>query len=101
MRTLLVLSLLALPFVGCKEPRVVYQRVEVPIAVPCPEPPPMAWPDLPIYHLERYKTAPEQAKAWALSVEVLQAMLWQSFRVLDGYRTTTPPATPPLPKRTP
>lgn len=100
MRALLILSLLALPF-GCKEPRIEYREVKVPIAVPCPEPPPLAWPDMPLYHMERYTTDGERAKAIMLSVEILQSTLWQSFRLLDGYRTSTPPATPPLPKRTP
>lgn len=94
MRSLLVLALLC---AGCKEPRVIYQRVEVPIAVPCPEPPYLAWPDLPIDHMDRYQTPAEQAKAWVLSVEILRATLWQSIRLLDAYRVKS--LLPPRPTR--
>lgn len=92
--------MIALPFgaLGCRPQRVVYQRVEVPIPVPCPEPPYLAWPVLPIANVSAATPPAEVAKAYALSVQILQAHLWQAYRLLDGYRVKTSPAAPPLPK---
>ena len=78
--------LLALLTVGCCPPKVVLQRVEVPVAIPCPQPPYLAWPDLPIYHLDRYTSPAEQARAWADSTVILTSTLKQALRLLDGYR---------------
>lgn len=102
MRTILLAALFALPFGGlaCKPPRVVYQRVEVPVPVPCPEPPAMTWPTLPIANVTASTPPAEVAKAYALSIQILQAHLWQAMRLLDGYRVKTPAGTPALPKRT-
>lgn len=99
MRTVLLAALFALPFgiIGCKPPRVIYQRVEVPVPVPCPEPPYMAWPTLPIANVTANTPPAEVAKAYALSIEILQAHLWQSYRLLDGYRVKTPAGAPALP----
>lgn len=90
----LVLPITLLFGLACRPPKIVYQRVEVPVPVPCPEPPALQWPDLPIYRLTPASTQEEIARAYVASVERLQAQLWQAFRLLDGYRTTTPPAAP-------
>jgi hypothetical protein len=91
---------------GCSAPRVVYQRVEVPIAVPCPEPPPLALPDLPIFHLNKphipqdptnavaereYQKAfgefqAEMAKAYVSSLVITLGKLREAIAILDGYR---------------
>lgn len=90
------LAALALVLLACKPPQVVVRRVEVPVPVPCPEPPYLAWPDLPIYHLPADARPQDVVRAFAASVERLQGQLWQAYRLLDGYRTKTPAAAPRL-----
>lgn len=102
-RMVVMLAILTLPALGCKPaPRIVYQQVPVPVPVPCPEPPAMAWPTLPIANVTASTPPAEVAKAYALSIEILQAHLWQAMRLLDGYRVKTQAGAPALPpKRTP
>lgn len=100
MRTLLLAALITLPFgaIGCKPARVVYQRVEIPVPVPCQEPPLLVWPELPIYKLGPSPAPADIARAYATSVQILQGQLWMAYTVLDGYRKTTPPAAPKQPE---
>ena len=76
--------LLALLVTGCCQPKVVLQRV--PVAVPCPQAPYLAYPDLPISHLTPASKPDEVAKAYVFTVEILQSSLKQALRILDGYR---------------
>ena len=80
--------------IGCRTPEVVYQRVEIPIPVPCPEPPVLLWPDVPVHRLTPSSTPRETVEAYAKSVILLENALWQALIVLDGYRDKTPKTAP-------
>lgn len=73
--------------------------VQVPVAVPCPEPPPLLWPDLPTQHITPATPDGEVAKAWAATKVILEGRLAEALALLNGYRTTTPKTIiPPVSK---
>lgn len=82
MRLLWCLLLLSLP--GCR--RIEFVEVPRTVVIPCPEPPPVSMPDLPIYHLEADATPDQVAKAYAASIVILKGHLLQAHALLNGYR---------------
>jgi hypothetical protein len=91
MRILLVLAIL-LSLAGCsgktntmvvKDPVI----VEVPIPLPCPEPLPVARPKLPIHELRADSTDEGVAKAYAISIEILNTYAKKLNAIVDSYRT--------------
>lgn len=76
---------------ACQPPRVVYQRVEVPVATPCPEPPAdaLVMPDLPIYHLSNKPQVPsDPSDQAAATLHQLALRRWEG-EVLKAYAEST------------
>lgn len=85
---LALVPLLALA--ACRPPatRVEVQRVEVPVAVPCPPPPQFQRPHLPIADVQPGAARVDVERAWAASVRLLQGYAEEMERALDAYRQT-------------
>lgn len=83
---------------GCNKPRVVFQRVEVPVAVPCPPPPPREPLHLPVEDLPKGATPDQQARAIKASILYLLGRVNAAEALLDAYR---PAPVPPLPATSP
>lgn len=62
------------------------EMVQVPVAVPCPPPPAVQRPHLPIAELKPASPANQVMRAYAASVEVLKGYALQLEKLLDGYR---------------
>lgn len=92
--TPLVLSACA-ALVSCQKPETRIVTVQVPVAVPCPEPPLLLWPDLPTAHVTASTPDGEVAKAYVASLQVLKGRLAEALTLLNGYRTATPKTTVP------
>lgn len=90
-RAALLLCLLA----ACKAPETRIVTVQVPVAVPCPEPPLLLWPDLPLSHITASTPDGEVAKAYVASIQILKGRLAETLALLNGYRTSTPKTTLP------
>jgi len=87
--------LMALAFlVGCHRP---VQVVPAPVAVPCPEPPVLTWPPLPVESIQPGTPGGAVAQAYLASLYILKARLAEALALLNGYRTATPPTTIPRP----
>lgn len=80
-KRLVALLLLLLP--ACSH---VPRTVEIPVAVPCPSPPPVVRPELPIDSLTERSTAPEIVRAYVITVQKLIDYSRELETVLDGYR---------------
>jgi len=83
--------------VGCSKPRVVIQRVEVPVAVPCPPPPPRQPLHLPVEDLPAGASSDQQARAIKATILYLLGRVDEAETLLDAYR----PAAPAPAKTTP
>lgn len=66
-------------------------RIEIPIAAPCPVPPVIARPALPIAQLNEQSTPDQVARAYAATVEILMGYARQLETLLNGYREETAP----------
>ena len=86
MRGILLLMLLA----GCRGPSTGYRLAEVPVAAPCPDPPPLPWPRTPLQDLTAASTPSEVARAYAQAILILKGRLAQALALLNGYRSQTP-----------
>ena len=84
-----LMALIAM-FAGCTKPEVRYVQVNVPVAVPCPEPPQIYWPDLSVKRLTKESTDSQVVKAYAADWWFLQGRLAEALGILNGYRTNTP-----------
>lgn len=91
--------------VACQRPEVVTRLVPTPVAVPCPEPPILDWPALPLDAVNENTPAGEVAKAYVASIRILKGRLAQALLLLNGYREQTPktvilppPANPTEPR---
>ena len=80
-------AIFLLVLVACRAPHVEIQRVDVPVVVPCPAPPPLQRPALPIASLPPRPTHDALVKALAASIAVLQGYARELEAVIDGYRT--------------
>ncbi len=69
------------------------------MAVPCPEPPVLFWPDLPTAHITPATPDGEVAKAWAVSKVILEGRLAEALALLNGYRTASPRTVIPKPNQ--
>lgn len=80
------ITALALALVACQrpEPRIVVQRVEVPVAVPCPVAPPRRPLVLPVPRAGA--TDDEKARALKASFLLLLGRYLEAETVLDSYR---------------
>jgi len=76
---------LALSMFGCARP-VVVQEVRVPIPVPCPEPPAVVRPTLPIFKIPKDAPPSEVVRAYAVSFQLLIGYAESLETILDGYR---------------
>lgn len=63
------------------------RTVEVPVAVPCPPPPPVARPTLPIDRLTGSSTSAEIVRAYVVTVQKLIDYARELEILLDGYRS--------------
>lgn len=88
-------ALLLCLLVGCVKPETRIVTVQVPVAVPCPEPPLLLWPDFPIQHITASTPDGEVAKAWVASFLIAKGCMAQYLALLNGYRTSTPKTTIP------
>ena len=81
------LILLAVLLTGCqKAPRVVVQRVEVPVAVPCPEPALPPRPELPLVYITSASTPEQVVRAYLVSIEILKGYALELEILLRGYK---------------
>lgn len=85
-RALLLLCLLT----ACQKPETRVVTVQVPVAVPCPEPPILVWPDLPTSHVTQATPDGEVAKAYVATIWTLKGRLAEALSLLNGYRIKTP-----------
>lgn len=85
-RVLLAVSILSL--VACQRPesRIVVQRVEVPVAVPCPPPPPRRPLGLPVQSLPAGASSEVVARALKASFILMLGRYLEAEALLDGYR---------------
>lgn len=72
-----------LPLVGCASSPV---RAQIPVAVPCPPPPAVARPALPIAELTAESQPDAVMRAYAATVEALMGYAGELELLLDGYR---------------
>lgn len=78
-----LLSILALASLwGCAHETI----VQVPVAVPCPPPPVVSRPHLPIADIKRGDGEAALIKAYAATVEALKGYAEELEALLDGYR---------------
>ncbi|HBG06310.1 MAG: hypothetical protein A2075_12130 [Geobacteraceae bacterium GWC2_58_44] len=63
--------------------------VQVPLAVPCPEPPAIARPHLPAVDLNAYTPPDQVMKALVASLEILKGYAGELETLLNGYRPRT------------
>ena len=89
-----LMALVAL-LAGCVKPEVRYVTVKVPVAVPCPEPPVLFWPDLPTKRLTAESTEAAVVKAYVATLWLLQGRLAEAYTILNGYRATSQTTTVP------
>ena len=91
----LLMALIA-AFTGCCKPEIRYVKVQVPIAIPAPEPPVLPWPDLPTQQLTPKSTDEAVVRAYVATIWVLRGRLAEAYAILNGYRTTSQPT--PIPR---
>jgi hypothetical protein len=91
-RLLLPIAILAV--MGCKapKPQVVVQRVEVPVAVPCPAPPALTRPTSHVQALPPNASPDQQAKAIVADLASWIGYAVQEESILTGYRKQSGPA---------
>jgi len=80
-------ALCLLALTACYRP---VQVVTAPVAVPCPEPPALAWPPLPVDAIGPGTSASAVVQAYVVSLSILRGRLAEALALLNGYRTTTP-----------
>ena len=113
----LLLASVLLLGLACKPPQIQYVEVPKIVTVPCPEPPVLAEPDYPAFHLKPKPPIPhclpgeeeacrtqyraeflawevEVAKAYVVSFAQALGEVKELRRLLDGYRSTTPARKP-------
>lgn len=88
--TAVVLTLCVL-LAGCAT---VPKSVEIPVAVPCPPPPEIVRPHLPILDLSPESPPDNVIRAFAASIEVLAGYAAELETILSGYR---PASAGPIP----
>lgn len=82
MKKLLLILGLASSLWGCAHETI----VQVPVAVPCPPPPAVSRPHLPIADIRRGEGEAALIKAYAATVEALKGYAEELEALLDGYR---------------
>ncbi|RJP17895.1 MAG: hypothetical protein C4529_13880 [Deltaproteobacteria bacterium] len=83
MKTLAAIAVLCLLAMGCAHAP---PSVEVPVAVPCPAPPRVVRPHLPISDLRPTDSPDNVVRAYAASVETLIGYARELETILSGYR---------------
>lgn len=79
--------LLGLLLLACQRtPQIVVQKVEVPVAIPCPEPVVPVRPELPLSTVGPGSPADLVVKAYAASVEMLKGYAKELERIVEGFR---------------
>jgi len=86
MRTIIINVVLGVLMAGCTPAVTMPARVEIPVPVACPEPPPVTRPKLPIATLPPNATADQYVRAVEGSLEALMGYSAELERLLDGYR---------------
>lgn len=75
-----------LSVVGCQRtPRIVVQRAEVPVAVPCPPPVMPPRPELPLVYITAASTPEQVVRAYLVSIEILKGYSLELEALLRGY----------------
>jgi len=97
-RNFILAMLIGLLFVSCARPEPVVRLVPTPVAVPCPEPPVLTWPALPLDAVNEATPPGAVAQAYVASIYVLKGRLAQALALLNGYRETSPRTEIPAPK---
>jgi len=77
---------------SCQKPSV---RYEIPVSVPCPEPPVLIWPVLPAELINQESTDADVVRAHLASKVILEGRLAEALTILNGYRVKTLPTTVP------
>lgn len=80
----------ALLVTGCTH---VPRTVEVPVALPCPPPPPVVRPTLPIDSLTGTSASSDIVRAYVVTVQKLIDYTRELETLLDGYRRDHEPET--------
>lgn len=93
LKALSIIAFIALA--GCSGPREVvrYEPMEVlvPVAVPCPHPPPIERPVLPLARIDQASTPDQVMRAYVSSTYLLMGYAAQLEELLRAYRQPTHP----------
>ena len=95
MKPFLACLLILAGSLACKAPEIQYVTVKVPVAVPCPDPPVLFWPDLATKRLTKESTDGQVAQAYASDLWLVTGRLAEALAILNGYRTTSPKTSIP------